>query len=122
MATQTREGPGCSAWLELQREKLAARLKAPGSRFGQREGDWEWRQTCWHLSASLVGGGEEKPGRSNTKEPRCTSGRYLDFTILKTSLLFKTQPNALKDVGWLFPYTAVPILGWRGLLSSTFVV
>lgn len=49
--------------------------------------------------------GQEEAGATRTQV------HLRDFTILKTSLLFKTRPNASTEVDWLFLYTAALILG-----------
>lgn len=91
------------SWLPASRLQRAGLGREKGTGSGARRVG-----TCLRVSRERE---RHLGGRSNTKEPRCISGGYLDFTILKTSLLFKTQTSALKDVGWSFPYMAVPILG-----------
>lgn len=87
--------------------KLDARLRAPESRFGQRERDWEWRQTCYHLSASLQGERQRERDTWDKVRQKQHKGTQVHLrngtwiSVLKISLLFKTQSKALKDVGLL---------------------
>ena len=63
---------------------------AADSRSGQRAGDEGWRETCWHLPASLQGERDiwHRAGRSNTEEPRCTLGTIQRHHYLEHHLYY----------------------------------
>lgn len=122
MATRSREGPGCLAWPERHREKLAARLKAPGSRFGQREGDWKWRQTCWHLSASLQGE-RETPGRQKQhKGTQVHLGRVPRFHNLEDVFIIQNADQCFKRCWLVVSLYGSSHSGLALFASSTFLL
>ena len=63
---------------------------AADSRSGQRAGGGGWRETCWHLPASLQGERDtwHRAGRSNAEEPRCILGTIQRHHYLEHHLYY----------------------------------
>lgn len=78
---------------------------AADSRSGQRARDEGWRETCWHLPASLQGERDtwHRAGRSNTEEPRCTLATIQRHHYLEHHLYYVKHALNFKRCRWVLP-------------------